>query len=187
MALRVLLLLMFCVAFPGRGEEEVLTVTRINESTFYVAGYSVRTNNADETSGRGKIGRLWQRFIQENLAATIPDRIDHDLIAVYSDYASDENGDYTYLLGARVSSIDHLGTGMAVRKVIAAPYAVLTTRAGPLVEVLQARWGTIWKATAAELGGRRAFATDYELYDQRSADPQRAQVEIHISLKPDRE
>jgi predicted transcriptional regulator YdeE len=186
MALRVSFLLLFCAAFVARGDEETLSVTRIDEDSFYVAGYSIRTNNPDETSGRGKIGRLWQTFVRENLAATIPDRIDHDLIVVYSDYAGDENGDYTYLLGARVSSIDHLRAGMTFRRVIAAPYAVLTTRTGPLVEVLQAEWKKIWRASADQLGGKRAFATDYEIYDQRTADPTRAQVEIHIGLKPDR-
>jgi predicted transcriptional regulator YdeE len=186
MAMRISLLLMLCAAFVARGDEAKLLVTRINENSFYVAGYSIRTNNADETAGRGKIGTLWQSFVQENLGATIPDRIDHDLIAVYSDYSVDENGDYTYLLGARVSCIDHLRAGMTFRRVIAAPYAVLTTRVGPLVAVLQAEWKKIWRATAAELGGQRAFVTDYEVYDRRSADPQLAQVEIHVGLKPDR-
>ena len=36
----------------------------------------------------------------------------------------------------------------------------------------------------AELGGKRAFQTDYEIYDRRSANPKQAQVEIHIGLKP---
>jgi predicted transcriptional regulator YdeE len=186
MALRVPLLLMFCAVTLAPGDEDELKVTRINESSFYVAGYSIRTNNTVETSGKGRIGRLWRSFIHKNLAATIPDRIGHDLIVVYSDYASDEHGDYTYLLGTRVSSIAHLRAGMAFQKVIAASYVVLTTSMGPLTEVVPAEWKKIWKAPAVELGGRRAFATDYELYDQRSADPQRAQVEIHIGLKPER-
>jgi len=36
----------------------------------------------------------------------------------------------------------------------------------------------------AELGGRRAFITDYEIYDQRTENSQEAQVEIHIGLAP---
>jgi hypothetical protein len=37
------------------------------EQPFYVAGYQVRTSNANEMSGHGEIGKLWQRFFQENL------------------------------------------------------------------------------------------------------------------------
>jgi predicted transcriptional regulator YdeE len=163
------------------GDSPVKTAT---EQQFYVAGYQVRTNNANEMSGHGEIGKLWQRFFQENLASQIPNRTDTELIVVYSDYGSDEKGDYTYLLGARVTSADHLPAGITFKKIVPGPYAVLTTAQGPLVDVLQAEWKKIWNMQPAELGGRRAFLTDYEVYDARSANPQQAQVEIHIGLQP---
>jgi predicted transcriptional regulator YdeE len=72
---------------------------------------------------------------------------------------------------------------MAYRKIVAGPYPVFTTRTGPLVEVLREEWKTIWSTRPRELGGHRAFATDYEIYDQRSANPERALIEIHIGLK----
>jgi predicted transcriptional regulator YdeE len=155
----------------------------ITETPLYVAGYSVRTNNANEMSGHGEIGPLWQRFMQQNLAAQIPDRADARTLVVYSDYASDEKGDYSYLLGTRVTSIDHLAAGMTYRKIVPGTYAVLTTEQGPLIEVLQAEWKKIWAMQPAALGGKRAFLTDYEVYDARSINPQNAQVEIHIGLQ----
>src|ERR1700678_460643 len=66
----------------------------------YVAGYPVRTSNAKEMAGNGEIGKLWARFFQENLGAQIPNRTGENLMVVYSDYASDEKGEYSYLLGA---------------------------------------------------------------------------------------
>jgi predicted transcriptional regulator YdeE len=155
----------------------------IDEQPFYVSGYQVRTNNASEMNGHGEIGKLWQRYFQENLSAQIPNRTDNELIVVYSDYASDEKGDYNYLLGARVLSVDHLPAGMTFKKIAPGPYAVLTTAQGPLVDVLQSEWKKIWTMQPAELGGKRAFLTDYEVYDARSANPQQAQVEIHIGLQ----
>jgi predicted transcriptional regulator YdeE len=152
---------------------------------FYVAGYLVRTNNADEASGKSKIGPLWGRFMQENLAAQIPNRTDAAFTVVYSHYASDETGDYDYLLGARVTSVDHLPAGMSWRKVEPGAYAIVLTDKGAMPGVLQAAWARIWKMTPAELGGKRAFVTDYEIYDQRSADPQNAQVEIHLGIVPE--
>jgi len=169
---------------PQVQQPRVLPERTITETPFYVAGYSVRTNNANEMSGHGEIGPLWQRFTQQNLAAQIPDRADARTLVVYSDYASDEKGDYSYLLGVRVTSIDHLTAGMTFKKIVPGTYAVLTTEQGPLVEVLQAEWKKIWAMQPAELGGKRAFLTDYEVYDARSADPQKAQVEIHIGLQP---
>jgi predicted transcriptional regulator YdeE len=154
------------------------------EQPFYVAGSQVRTNNANEMSGHGEIGKLWQLYFQENLASQIPNRADAASIVVYSDYSSDEKGDYTYLLGARVTSADHLPAGMTFKRIVPDPYAVLTTTQGPLVDVLQAEWKKIWTMHPAELGGKRAFLTDYEVYDARSANPQQAQVEIHIGLQP---
>ncbi len=155
----------------------------LDEQPFYVAGYQVRTNNANEMSGHGEIGKLWQRFFRESLASQIPDRADAAMIVVYSDYASDEKGDYSYLLGARVSSVDHLPAGLTYKKIAPGPYAVLTTAQGPLVDVLHAEWKKIWSMQPAQLGGKRAFLTDYEVYDARSANPQQAQVEIHVGLR----
>jgi predicted transcriptional regulator YdeE len=153
------------------------------DTPFYVAGYLIRTNNADEAGGKSKIGPLWQRFLQENLAGRIPHRADNVLTVVYSDYASDEKGEYDYLLGARVTSIDRLPAGMSSKRVEPATYAVILTDKGQMPGVLQTAWARIWQMSTVELGGRRAFVTDYEIYDQRSADPANAQVEIHIGVQ----
>jgi predicted transcriptional regulator YdeE len=154
------------------------------EQPFYVAGFLVRTNNAAEASGESKIGPLWQRFMQEKLVDQIPNRADESFTVVYSNYASDETGAYDYLLGARVASVDHLPAGMSWRRVEPATYAVLLTDKGQMPGVLQATWDRIWHMAPGDLGGKRAFITDYEIYDKRTADPQNAQVEIHIGLIP---
>lgn len=158
---------------------------QILEEPFYVAGFLVRTNNAAEASGESKIGPLWQRFMQEKLVDQIPNRADESFTVVYSNYASDETGNYDYLLGGRVASVDHLPAGMSWRRVEPATYAVILTDKGQMPGVLQAAWDRIWHMSPGDLGGKRAFKTDYEIYDKRTADPQNAQVEIHIGLIPD--
>jgi predicted transcriptional regulator YdeE len=154
-----------------------------SEDSFYVAGFSARTNNAKEASGQGVIGKLLQDFYQKNLAAQIPNRIGKDIFVVYSDYASDEKGDYTYLVGAPVSSVGNLPPGMTYRTIVAGTYAVLTTDRGPVTEVVPAEWKKIWKMSREELGGKRTFLTDYEVYDRRADDPHNAQVEFHIGIE----
>ena len=160
-----------------------MPATSTMAAPIYVAGYMIRTSNAKEMSGNGEIGKLWGRFMQQNLAAQIPNRIGQSLMVVYSDYASDEKGEYSYLLGAPVSSVDALPAGLSFRRIPAGPFAVFTTEKGPLVEVLQAAWKRIWTISPADLGSQRAFTEDYEIYDQRSADPSNAQVDIHIGLQ----
>ena len=36
---------------------------------------------------------------------------------------------------------------------------------------------------AEELGGIRAFKTDYEIYDQRAANPDNAQIDVYVGLR----
>ena len=148
-----------------------------------VAGFQIRTTNARELSGEGQIRALWQRFFLENLASQIPNRTNDSLCTVYSNYQSDENGEYDYLLGAPVTGIDHLPAGMTYAAIATGEYAVITTEKGPIIQVMQQAWRHIWTMPAEELGSKRAFLTDYEIYDHRAADPTSAQVEIHLGLE----
>jgi predicted transcriptional regulator YdeE len=183
------LLLVACLLILGQlhlhGQAPAPVTHETIDKPFYVAGWQIRTKNADETGGNGKIGELWQRIMGQNLVAQIPNRTDGALMVVYSNYASDEKGEYDYLLGARVSSIENLPAGMTGKKVEPGTYAVILTDKGQMPDVLQAAWARIWKTTPAELGGKRAFISDYEIYDARSADMRNAQVEIHVGLAPD--
>ena len=148
-----------------------------------VAGFQIRTTNARELSGESQIRPLWQRFFAENLAAQIPNRTSDSLYTVYSNYLTDENGAYDYLLGAPVSGIGHLPEGMTYAALATGEYAVVTTEKGPVEQVMQQAWRRIWTTTPEELGGKRAFLTDYEIYDRHAADPTNAQVEIHLGLE----
>lgn len=148
-----------------------------------VVGIQIRTNNARELSGTGEIGRLWARFFAEDLAARIPHRSSESFFVVYSDYESDENGDYDYLLGCPVDSITNIPEGMTYAAIATGDYAVFTSETGPAIEVVQATWKHIWGLPEGDLGRPRAFLTDYEVYDHRAVDPSNAKVEIHIGLE----
>jgi predicted transcriptional regulator YdeE len=159
------------------------SVSHSKEAGFTVVGVSVRTNNAQEMSGHGKIGELWGRFFSEQLLGQIPHRADADIVAVYTNYASDENGDYTYTLGARVSSVDQLPPGFVRVDVPAGSFAIIPTERGPVQAVLAKTWRRIWAMTGEELGGKRAFSADYEVYGEKARIPNGSQVDIHIRLR----
>ena len=152
------------------------------QKAFSVIGLAVRTNNKAEATGQGEIPKLWQRFIQEGTADKIPNRADQTLIVVYTDYESDQNGEYTYLIGSRVTSTTNVPAGLTLKEIPAASYAVLESEKGPAAVVLPKIWLQIWSTPAKDLGGQRAFQADFEVYPP-GFDPQNVQVTLHIGLK----
>jgi predicted transcriptional regulator YdeE len=152
------------------------------EAGFTVIGIAERTTNAKEMTPDGIIGKQWARFIQENLLAQIPNRVDSSILAVITDYASDKDGEYTHLIGAKVTSATEVPPGMVVKKVPPGRYAVFTSEKGPVAKVVVATWVKIWSIPKSSPGGDRAYKADYEVYDQRAANPQDAQVDVHIGI-----
>src|ERR1035441_2161819 len=99
-------------------------------SGFEVIGIEARTNNSQESTGSGAIPKQWQRLFMENLLGRIPDRIDQSIVAVYSNYASDWNGDYTYTLGAKVKPGTKAPEGMVAKNIPTGKYAEFTAKRG---------------------------------------------------------
>jgi predicted transcriptional regulator YdeE len=148
-----------------------------------VVGISIRTSNAHEMSGKGAIPQQWHRFMSEGLLGKISNRVDSNILAVYTDYENDANGAYTFMLGARVSSTDSVPPGMVAKKIPAARYAVFISETGFVGKVVPETWSRIWTALKAEPGGNRTYKADFEVYDQRAANPQNAEVSIYVGIE----
>ena len=147
-------------------------------SAFTFLGIAARTNNANEMSGHGIIGAMWRRVMSEKLIEKIPNRADSNIIAMYSDYESDANGEYTFLIGSKVTSADSVPAGMVLKQVPRSSYAVFTSEKGPVWEVIPKVWQKIW-STPLE----RTFLSDFEVYDERAADPQNAVAEVWVGIR----
>jgi predicted transcriptional regulator YdeE len=151
---------------------------------FSLIGIQARTNNAKEMTSDGVIPRQWNKFFTEGILARIPNKVDPTIYAVYSDYASDRNGDYTFFIGAKVIDTSAVPAGMVANKVPAGRFAVVTSAKGPLQNVVPQAWQQIWTLEEkAQLGGSRSYKADFEIYDQRSRDPQDSQVDIYVGIK----
>ncbi len=159
--------------------------TRIVQAKeFSVIGIAARTDNAKEATGEGTIPKQWGKFFAEGVLARIPNKVDPTIYAVYTDYASDRNGDYTFFIGAKVSETSAIPVGMVAKKVPAGKYAVVTSAKGPAQKVVPQAWQQIWSLEdKSQLGGVRSYQADFEVYDQRSRDPQDSQVDIHVGIK----
>lgn len=157
-------------------------VTTETQTGFTVVGLSVRTTNQAEAGGNGLIPSMWQRAMQQGSLESIPHRADNNITVVYTNYASDHNGEYTYILGVRVTAVDKIPEGMVGVNVPAGKYAVVQSNQGSLPEVLPVIWQRINTMPAAELGGQRAYKADFEIYPE-GFDWQNAQIPIHLGLK----
>lgn len=121
--------------------------------------------------------------MKDALLDRIPSKADANTLAVYTDYESDRNGEYTFLIGARVSSAANIPAGMVTVKIPAGRFAVFTSEKGFVGKVVPETWARIWAIPKSAPGGDRSYRADYELYDQRAADPQNAQVDIYVGIK----
>ena len=160
-----------------------MTPKIIKETGFTVVGISSRTTNAKEMSGEGVIAQQWDRFVKEGLLSKIPNKVDSNILAVYTDYEGNVNGAYTYVLGARVSSAADVPAGMVAKNIPAARYAVFTSEKGFVGKVVPETWSRIWAAPKSATQGNRAYQTDFEIYDRRAIDPQNAQVDVYVGVK----
>ncbi len=157
----------------------------VNQQPFQVIGIAASTSNAKEAGPDAIIGKQWHRFMSEDLINKIPNRVDQTIYAVYTDYTSDFNGQYTVILGAKVRPIPNptIPDGMVIKTVPAGRYAVFTSDRGPVVKVVVDTWKQIWAYYQSPQNGQRAYQADFEVYDQRAADPNNAQVDIYVGLK----
>jgi len=150
-----------------------------------LVGLSVRTNNKQEVNKLdGKIFPLIRKYFHEAPVGKIPHRkTPGTTYCAYTDYESDEHGDYTYFIGEEVTSFDgNIPEGFQTLRIPAQTYAKFTTNSDPMPDVLLKAWKTIWSSSPSDLGGKRTYTTDFELYDERAADHQNIVLDLYIAI-----
>lgn len=140
---------------------------------------SAKTTNEAEMNGVGVIPAQWDLFFREGALEPFPSRKSDTILAVYTEYESDETGSYTFGIGTEIAPLDQLPAGMTSDCVAEGSYVVFTTRKGPGSEIVVEAWAYIWEWSKTH---KRAFLTDFEVYDERCIDPANSQVDIYISV-----
>src|SRR5580692_2943190 len=171
------------VGFSEIQKETDMNPKVVQRDGFTVVGIAVRTSNAEQMTPARPIGKQWERLMGEGLLAAIPNKEDGKIVAVYLEYANDKDGEYTYLLGARVTKAENLPTGMVAKKVPAGRYAVFTSERGPVQKVIVDLWRRVWATQKNELGGDRTYKADFEVYDERARNPTDAVVDLFIGIR----
>lgn len=141
----------------------------------YVIGIQIRTSNENGRFQR-EVPPLWDKFYRENLAEKIPNKIDQNLLAVYSDYESDYTKPFNYLIGCEVSSLKTIPENMVGIKIEPSRYAVYTAK-GSFPQSMINAWQTIWRSDV-----KRAYTTDFEIYKPDFNPQGNPEIKIYIAF-----
>lgn len=136
-----------------------------------VAGYTARTNNSSTDMGM-VIGGLWQRFFSEGYGA-IPDKTTGKTMGIYTDYESDEHGDYTFMTACAVNG--DIPAGFEVRTLPSGKYAKFIVR-GNMMTAVGEFWQKLWQMPLD-----RTYVFDFEEY--QNADPENCEIHIYIGIR----
>lgn len=165
-------------------KEQAMKRTFVNKAEIKLIGLTVRTNNKNEMNPQtAKIGELAGRFWSQNIANQLLNRKNPGVtFSVYTEYDSNEHGDYTYFIGEEVNSFENMQSGLQQLTIPATHYQCFTTSSGKMPEVVIHAWQQIWNMSHEELGGKRAYVADFEIYDERAMDPANASADIYIGI-----
>ncbi len=160
----------------------MMVVTNLSE--IKLVGIACRTNNkAEASSDSAKIGVTLQQYFTAKLSAQIENRKSTGkTYCVYTEYASDVNGDYTYFVGEEVSSFGSIATGMQHITIPVQTYAKFTSARGLMPDVCINLWHKIWNMSAQELQGERAYIADFEVYDERAIDFTNTELDVYVGI-----
>ena len=149
-------------------------------------GTFVRTNNKNEMNTEtAKIAKHFHTYFNNKVADNFKDRCFPNVTySIYTEYENNENGDYTHFIGELVTSFEKQDQSQFKKLVIpASKYKKFTTTEGKLSDIVIGAWQQIWKLNSADLGGKRTYIADFEVYDQKARNPDSAVVDIFIGIK----
>lgn len=144
---------------------------------FNVIGISVRTTNENGQSGRD-IPALWSQFMSEEIQSKIPNKVSEDLFCIYTDYEKDHTKPYTTILGCKVESLDVVPENMIGKTIESANYKELIAKGNLSEGIVFNRWLEIWNSDLD-----RSFTADFEVYGEKTQNPEKAEVAIYIALQ----
>jgi|SRR6185312_2565375 len=142
---------------------------------FLIAGISIRTTNKNGQSQKD-IGELWGRFMGENIAQKISNKISDNLYCIYTEYESDFMGEYTTILGFEVSSVKDIPEGLIAKTIPASTYRIYKSL-GELPGAVVNTWKQIWETDI-----KRKYLADFDIYPPDAFSSSNPVVETYLSV-----
>ena len=145
--------------------------------SFSIIGISVRTTNEHGQAAKD-IPALWNQFIAEGIAEKIPNKTDHSIYCIYTEYEKDHTKPYTTIIGCKVTALNTIPIGMVGKTFNEQNYLVHTAKGNLMEGAVYDEWVKIWNANLP-----RIFTADFEVYGEKAQDAANAEVDIFIAVK----
>lgn len=146
---------------------------------FYVIGISTRTTNENGQSAKD-IEALWGKFWGEEIQKQIPNKLNDDIYAVYTDYEADFTKPYTTIIGSAVSSLANIPDGFVGITIDTTTYRNFISK-GKMPEAVFNTWLEIWGSD--EINIQRSYQADFTIHGQKYYDGDNAEVETYIAVR----
>ena len=144
---------------------------------FNLIGIEIRTNTKGIVELATDMQNLWGKFIAQNIAGQIPNKIDNTVYAVYTDYEGDYTKPYTAFIGCKVAEVDSIPDSMVARSFHGGKYAKYIAKGNLLQGSVVNAWKHIWS-----LNLDRKYTADFEIYGEKAANYLDAEVEILVGI-----
>lgn len=144
---------------------------------FKIIGIAVRTTNENNQAAKD-IAALWSRFMSDNILEAIPNKIDHTVYSIYTDYESDHTKPYTTILGCSVKNLNDIPNGMIGKSFNGGNYVKLSAKGDLMKGLIVNKWTEIWEMDLA-----RVFTADYEVFGEKAQNPTDAEIDFLIAVK----
>lgn len=144
---------------------------------FPVIGIAIRTTNENGQSAID-IPQLWARFFSENILDQIPGKVENTIYSIYTDYELDYTKPYTTILGCRVKDLDLVPEGFTAKEIGGGTFTTFQAKGKMADGIVVREWMKIWDTDLP-----RSYTADFEVYDERSQNPDDAEVDIFIAVK----
>jgi predicted transcriptional regulator YdeE len=148
----------------------------IEEINLIGLALKTKTSNLNEQA-MIDCGNLWQQFIKENIASQIPGKLNEEVLAVYHNYEGDYTKPYSYFIGCKIKKGTPVPIELDSLNIPANTYQKITAK-GQMPDCVANAWREIWDTDLP-----RAYDADFEVYNEKSADWENAEVDIYLSVK----
>ena len=145
---------------------------------FKLIGISVRTTNQNNQV-QEDLGKLWGQFSSENIYQEIPNKISNEILAIYTDYQSNDTEDYTTIIGVPVSTLNEIPNGMIGQEFQPENFKKFIAK-GEMPKAVDDTWINIWEQ---DENLNRKYTYDFELYGANCNKGTDSEVEIFVAVK----
>ncbi len=144
---------------------------------FHIIGISIRTTNENGQAIKD-LEIVWGKFWEEEIQKQIPNKVNDNIYAVYTNYETDFTGPYTAIIGLPVSSLENIPEGFEGITIENAVYQKFVSK-GKMPEAVINTWMEIWQNKNLN----RTYKADFTIHGKKYYDGDDAEVETFIAIK----